>query len=106
MAVPLHELEPEEIALRGAPVEPAEVDGHDVRCCAGVVNQPVARVPVSVRGDDANQAGCAGVENGVDLFDLACRDIVFAVQPPARACGESALARPELLVEITVIAAE
>lgn len=28
------------------------------------------------------------------------------VQPPARACGESALARPELLVEITVIAAE
>ena len=28
------------------------------------------------------------------------------VQPPARACGESALAHPELLVEITVIAAE
>lgn len=28
------------------------------------------------------------------------------VQPPARACGESALARPELLVEITVIATE
>lgn len=28
------------------------------------------------------------------------------VQPPARACGESALARPELLVEMTVIAAE
>ncbi|MBU5616165.1 RidA family protein [Psychrobacter sp. TAE2020] len=28
------------------------------------------------------------------------------VQPPARACGESALARPELLVEVTVIAAE
>ena len=28
------------------------------------------------------------------------------VQPPARACGESALARPKLLVEITVIAAE
>ena len=28
------------------------------------------------------------------------------VQPPARACGESVLARPELLVEITVIAAE
>lgn len=28
------------------------------------------------------------------------------VQPPARACGESALARPELLVEITAIAAE
>ena len=28
------------------------------------------------------------------------------VQPPARACGESELARPELLVEITVIAAE
>ena len=28
------------------------------------------------------------------------------VQPPARACGESALARPELLVEIIVIAAE
>ena len=28
------------------------------------------------------------------------------VQPPARACGESALARPELSVEITVIAAE
>ncbi len=28
------------------------------------------------------------------------------VQPPARACGESALARPELLVEITVIAAQ
>ena len=28
------------------------------------------------------------------------------VQPPARACGESALARPELLVEVTVTAAE
>ena len=28
------------------------------------------------------------------------------VQPPARACGDSALARPELLVDITVIAAE
>ena len=28
------------------------------------------------------------------------------VQPPARACGESSLARPELFVEITVIAAE
>lgn len=28
------------------------------------------------------------------------------VQPPARACGESALARPELLVEVTVIAAQ
>lgn len=28
------------------------------------------------------------------------------VQPPARACGESALAHPDLLVEITVIAAE
>ncbi|WP_296244556.1 MULTISPECIES: RidA family protein [unclassified Psychrobacter] len=28
------------------------------------------------------------------------------VQPPARACGESTLASPELLVEITVIAAE
>ena len=28
------------------------------------------------------------------------------VQPPARACGESALAHPELLVEITIIAAE
>ena len=28
------------------------------------------------------------------------------VQPPARACGESTLARPELLVEVTVIAAE
>lgn len=26
--------------------------------------------------------------------------------PPARACGESALAHPDLLVEITVIAAE
>ena len=31
---------------------------------------------------------------------------VEGVQPPARACGESALARPELLVEVTVIAAE
>ena len=28
------------------------------------------------------------------------------VQPPARACGESALARPELLVEMIAIAAE
>ena len=28
------------------------------------------------------------------------------VQPPARACGESALARPDVLVEVTVIAAE
>ena len=28
------------------------------------------------------------------------------VPPPARACGESALARPELLVEVTVIAAQ
>ena len=27
-------------------------------------------------------------------------------QPPARACGESVLAHPDLLVEITVIAAE
>lgn len=27
-------------------------------------------------------------------------------QPPARACGESVLAHPDLLVEVTVIAAE
>ena len=27
------------------------------------------------------------------------------VAPPARACGESALASPDLLVEVTVIAA-
>ena len=37
-----------------------------------------------------------------EVWDKWCE----GVQPPARACGESALARPELLVEITVIAAE
>ena len=46
-----------------------------------------------------------------DMADFAAMNEVWdkwfeGVQPPARACGESALARPELLVEITVIAAE
>lgn len=46
-----------------------------------------------------------------NMSDFAAMNEVWdkwfeGVQPPARACGESALARPELLVEITVIAAE
>lgn len=45
------------------------------------------------------------------MVDFAAMNAVWdkwfeGTQPPARACGESALARPELLVEITVIAAE
>lgn len=46
-----------------------------------------------------------------NMSDFAAMNEVWdkwfeGVQPPARACGESALARPELLVEITAIAAE
>ena len=46
-----------------------------------------------------------------DLKDFVAMNEVWdkwfeGVQPPARACGESALARPELLVEMIAIAAE
>ena len=46
-----------------------------------------------------------------DMSDFAAMNEVWdkwfeGVQPPARACGESALARPELLVEMIAIAAE
>lgn len=45
-----------------------------------------------------------------DMSDFDAMNAVWEkwfsdVVPPARACGESALASPELLVEITVIAA-
>ena len=40
-----------------------------------------------------------------DMADFAAMNEVYE-QPPARACGESALARPELLVEMIAIAAE
>ena len=45
-----------------------------------------------------------------DMSDFDAMNAVWEkwfsdVAPPARACGESALASPELLVEITVIAA-
>lgn len=45
-----------------------------------------------------------------DMADFAAMNAVWDewfsdVAPPARACGESALASPDLLVEITVIAA-
>ena len=45
-----------------------------------------------------------------DMSDFDAMNAVWEkwfsdVAPPARACGESALARPDLLVEITVIAA-
>ena len=47
----------------------------------------------------------------MSMSDFAAMNEVWdkwfeGVQPPARACGESALARPGLLVEITAIAAE
>ncbi|GAF52109.1 LOW QUALITY PROTEIN: translation initiation inhibitor [Psychrobacter sp. JCM 18900] len=46
-----------------------------------------------------------------DMADFAAMNEVYdqwfeGIQPPARACGESALARPELLVEMIAIAAE
>ena len=46
-----------------------------------------------------------------DMADFAAMNEVWdkwfeGIQPPARACGESALARPELLVEMIAIAAE
>ena len=45
-----------------------------------------------------------------DMADFAAMNAVWdewfsEVAPPARACGEAALARPELLVEMIVIAA-
>lgn len=45
------------------------------------------------------------------MSDFAAMNEVYdqwfeGMQPPARACGESALARPELLVEMIAIAAE
>jgi len=46
-----------------------------------------------------------------DMADFAAMNEVYdewfeGIEPPARACGESALARPELLVEMIAIAAE
>lgn len=40
-----------------------------------------------------------------DQVNKVWDDWFSSVAPPARACGESALAHPDLLVEITVIAA-
>ena len=45
------------------------------------------------------------------IEDFAAMNIVWDqwfddTQPPARACGESVLAHPDLFVEVTVIAAE
>lgn len=45
------------------------------------------------------------------MDDFAAMNTVWdqwfdGIQPPARACGESVLAHPDLLVEVTVIAAE